>query len=292
MKLARFSVLGSIYVGVISGETLACLTGRIGGLSSDMIDLIANWRELAPEVRRLSGSVDFRLSDVRLLAPVARPGKVMGIGLNYSDHIEESGMARPEFQTWFTKAVTSIAGPFDAIELPRVSSALDYEAELVFIVGKGGRHIPEAKANDAIFGYCAGNDVSVRDWQLRTGQFALGKSFDTHAPIGPWIVTSDAIDARNLAIRSFVNCEERQRSNTRHLIFDCAAQVAHLSQAMTLEPGDIAFTGTPSGVGAAMKPPKFLRVGDRVRVEIDGIGAIENEVIEERTRFRDNTSPP
>jgi 2-keto-4-pentenoate hydratase/2-oxohepta-3-ene-1,7-dioic acid hydratase in catechol pathway len=216
------------------------------------------------------------LADVHLLAPVARPGKVMAIGLNYADHIRESGQETPRHQTWFSKAVTAINGPFDPIEIPRASAMVDYEAELVVVIGKRCRHVARDRAAEAIFGYCAGNDVSVRDWQLRTLQWVLGKSFDTHAPIGPWIVTADELgNPHTLGIRCFVNGEKRQDSNTSNLVFDVYDQIAHLSEAMTLEPGDLIFTGTPGGVGGAMKPPQFLKTGDKVRVEIDRIGAIE-----------------
>jgi 2-keto-4-pentenoate hydratase/2-oxohepta-3-ene-1,7-dioic acid hydratase in catechol pathway len=156
------------------------------------------------------------------------------------------------------------------------SEQVDYEAELVVIISKRSRHVTKELAPAVVFGYCAGNDVSVRDWQLRSSQWVLGKSFDTHAPIGPWIVTPDEIiDPHALGIRCFVNGEERQNSNTRHLIFNVFEQITHLSTAMTLEPGDIIFTGTPGGVGLAMNPPRWLKPGDRVRVEIDRIGAIE-----------------
>ncbi len=159
---------------------------------------------------------------------------------------------------------------------------MDYEAELVFVIGKRCRHVSAADAPGVVFGYCAGNDVSVRDWQFRTPQYMLGKSFDTHAPFGPWIVTADEIgDPHTLGIRSFVNGELRQNSNTKHLIFKVWDQIALVSQAMTLEPGDIVFTGTPGGVGVAMTPPSFLKIGDRVRVEIDRIGAIEATIVPE-----------
>lgn len=281
MRLARFSVGGGPLVGLVDGNSVTSLSDRIPGLRSEMIGLIAAWDEYADRIKAAGAAADYRLSEVTLLAPVPRPGKIFGIGLNYADHIAESGLQRPEHQLWFSKAVTSVAGPYDPIQRPAVSTALDYEAELVFVVGKRCRHVPSAQADTAIFGYCAGNDVSVRDWQMRTGQFTIGKSFDTHAPFGPFIVTRDEIDPRGLGIRSFVNGEKRQDSNTRNLIFDCAAQVAHLSQAMTLEPGDVIFTGTPGGVGVAMKPPRFLEAGDRVKIEIDGIGFIENEVVDE-----------
>lgn len=162
-----------------------------------------------------------------------------------------------------------------------MSKIFDYEAELVFVIGRRCKHVPRDKAHEVIFGYCAGNDLSVRDWQVRTKQVTMGKSFDTCAPFGPYIVTPDELDVGNLGIRSFVNGELRQNSNTRHLIFDPPAQVEYLSSGMTMEPGDIVFTGTPAGVGALMDPKCWLRPGDKVRIEIDGIGAIENEVAQE-----------
>jgi len=189
----------------------------------------------------------------------------------------------PPHQIWFTKAVTSINGPFDPIELPIASAQVDYEAELVVIIGNRCKHVPKESAADVVFGYCAGNDVSVRDWQMQTAQWVLGKSFDTHAPIGPWIVTADEIgDPHTMGIRCFVNGERRQNSNTQNLVFNVYEQIAHLSRAMTLEPGDIIFTGTPGGVGLAMRPPQFLKAGDKVRVEIDRIGFIEAEMQPER----------
>jgi 2-keto-4-pentenoate hydratase/2-oxohepta-3-ene-1,7-dioic acid hydratase in catechol pathway len=244
-----------------------------------MIDLMAAWHDLAPALAKVSSApADFALADVTLRAPVPRPGKIMGIGLNYADHAAEAKMDIPAEQLWFSKAVTSVADPYGIIEAPKVSTALDYEAELVFVIGKRCRHVSRVDARSVIFGYCAGNDVSVRDWQFKTSQFMLGKSFDTHAPFGPWIVTPDEIDPHDRDIRCFVNGERRQSSNTRQLIYNCYDQVAFLSQAMTLEPGDVFFTGTPSGVGAVMKPPRWLKDGDVVRVQIEGIGAIENTV--------------
>jgi ureidoglycolate lyase len=281
MRLARFSAGAVPRLGVVHGDSITDLSARVKGLPETMTALIEAWGEYAGSIAALPESADYRLSEVRLLAPIERPGKILGIGLNYADHIAEVNMEMPKHQIWFSKPPTAVRGPFDSVERPVVSPALDYEAELVFIIGRRCRHVPEAHAHKVIFGYCAGNDFSVRDWQLRTGQFMIGKSFDTHAPFGPWIVTPDEIDAANLGIRCFVNGEKRQDSNTCHLVFTPAAQVAHLSQAMTLEPGDVIFSGTPGGVGGAMNPPQFLRNGDRVRVEIDGIGAIENQVVDE-----------
>jgi len=176
----------------------------------------------------------------------------------------------------------AVNGPFDPIEIPTASNDVDYEAELVFVVGRRCRHVAKADAAACVFGYCAGNDVSVRDWQYASPQWILGKSFDTHAPFGPFLVTADEVgDPHTLGIRCLVNGQTRQSSNTRELVFNVYDQIAHLSEAMTLEPGDVIFTGTPGGVGVAMKPPGFLRAGDTVRVEIDRIGALEARVVAE-----------
>jgi 2-keto-4-pentenoate hydratase/2-oxohepta-3-ene-1,7-dioic acid hydratase in catechol pathway len=248
-----------------------------------MSSLIEHWSTYS---ERLSKVVKFEwaLNEVRLHAPVARPGKIFAIGLNYADHAAEGGLPPTTEQIWFSMPGTAVNGPYDAIERPLVSERLDYEAELVVVIGKGGRHLTREEAKNAVFGYCVGNDVSVRDWQNRTSQFTLGKSFDTHAPFGPWIVTADSVEATDLGIASYVNGEQRQSSRTRYLIFDVPAQIMHLSKAMTLEPGDVIFTGTPAGVAAVMKPPKWLKDGDVVRVEIESIGYIENKVVNERPR--------
>src|SRR5277367_3764716 len=194
MKLAQFSVDGSKSIGLVLDNGIVDLRNRIPSDVVTMVDLIERWQELRPTPQSLvNRSPDFALSQVVLRAPITRPGKIFGIGLNYADHAADANMELPADQLWFTKAPTAIADPFGAIQLPKVSGALDYEAELVFVIGKKCRHVPHDKAAEVIFGYCAGNDVSVRDWQLKTSQFSLGKSFDTHAPIGPWIVTADSI---------------------------------------------------------------------------------------------------
>jgi 2-keto-4-pentenoate hydratase/2-oxohepta-3-ene-1,7-dioic acid hydratase in catechol pathway len=258
--------------GVVVGDAIA--PTRIAGT---LVDLICEWDAVKDEVKRASeaGPV-ISLAHVKLLAPIARPGKIFAIGLNYADHIAESQMERPTVQVWFTKAVTSINGPFDPVQIATASQHVDYEVELVAVIGKRGRSIRNADAARYVFGYCVGNDVSERLWQSRTPQWSLGKSFDTHAPIGPWITTADEVgDPHALDLRCFVNGEKRQDSNTKHLIFNLWDQIEHLSQAMTLEPGDLVFTGTPSGVGVAMDPRQFLKLGDVVRCEIDKVGVIE-----------------
>jgi len=280
MKLATYSIDGTERVGAVKGDGLIDLTG----VAATMIDLIARWDDVKARVAQLvaTGKPDHLLKDVRLLAPVPRPQKVLAIGLNYADHIAESGAQTPERQIWFAKLGNAINGANDPIQIPKASKAIDWEAELVFVIGKRCRHVPKEKAHEVIFGYACGNDVSVRDWQFHTAQWIVGKSFDTHAPIGPWIVTSDEIgDPHALGIRCIVNGVTKQNSNTGNLVFNCFDQIAYLSEAMTLEPGDMVFTGTPGGVGQSMKPPQYLKAGDTVRIEIDKIGGIEAKCVAE-----------
>jgi 2-keto-4-pentenoate hydratase/2-oxohepta-3-ene-1,7-dioic acid hydratase in catechol pathway len=227
------------------------------------------------------------LEQVRLLAPV-QPRKYLAIGLNYSDHIAESGLQAPEVPFFFNKQVTCVVGPGAAIHMPKVSNLLDYEAELAIVIGKRCRHVSVEDAREVIAGYTIANDVSVRDWQLRTPTMTIGKSFDTHGPLGPWIVTADELgDPHKLGIRAFVNGEKRQDANTGEMVFNCFEQVSHLSEAFTLEPGDVIATGTPAGVGAARQPfPEgLLKIGDVVRIEIDGIGELQNTVVPEPEGF-------
>ncbi len=279
MKLATFEAGSDSQLGAVVDGVIVPLNAAAPALPAEMIGLISAWPQVEHEVRRIAGAGlgALPLDQVRLLAPIRRPGKIMAIGLNYADHIAESRMDTPTNQVWFSKASTSANGPYQPIQVPRVSQALDYEAELVAVIGQGGRHISASDAAGAIFGYCCGNDATERAWQHRTPQWVLGKSFDTHAPFGPWITTTDeASDPHSLSIRCLVNGEVRQNSNTRHLVFNVWDQIEHISQAMTLEPGDLIFTGTPGGIGAAMKPMRFLKPGDRVRVEIEGLGALDN----------------
>ena len=285
MKLATFSAGGAPELGLVSDGRIVSLSRAAPSLAVDMTDLIARWPTLEAEVRRIDADASaesLALADVVLQAPIRRPGKIMAIGLNYADHIDESKMETPKIQVWFSKAPTCANGPYDDIQIPKVSPFVDYEAELVAVVGQGGKHIAAGDASKALFGFCCGNDVTERMWQHRVPQWVLGKSFDSHAPFGPWITTLDeAPDPHGRAIRCLINGEVRQNSNTEHLVFNVWDQIEHLSQAMTLEPGDLIFTGTPGGVGAAMDPRVFLKAGDVVRVEIDGLGALENRCANE-----------
>lgn len=251
---------------------------------NEMIVLLADGKTaLANLIEKIYSDKDrVDLADVELLAPVPRPGKYFGVSLNYHEHIEETGKEQPEFPTFFNKQVTCIIGPGAAIHRPRVSEKLDYEGELGIVIGKRCRHVTKEQAKEVIAGYTICNDVSVRDWQIRSHTWTLGKSFDTHGPIGPWIVTADEIeDPHNLDIKTWVNTEQRQNHNTNQMIFDCYYLVEYLSTVMTLEPGDIIATGTGSGVGVKMKPRGYMKPGDVVRIEIEKIGILENPVIEE-----------
>ena len=224
-------------------------------------------------------------SEVKLLAPISRPPKIIAIGLNYADHLEEVRAAGREMETpvvpmIFNKQSLSATGPYEDIHDPKVSEMLDFEGELTFVIGKKCRHVPKEKAHEVIAGYTIANDLSVRDWQLRVPTFTIGKSFDTHCPFGPAIVTPDEIaDPHNLDLFTEVNGEQRQSSNTKHLIFNCFDLVEHLSTAFTLEPGDLVLTGTPGGVGVVAG--KFLKKGDVIKISIAELGYIENKVIDE-----------
>jgi 2-keto-4-pentenoate hydratase/2-oxohepta-3-ene-1,7-dioic acid hydratase in catechol pathway len=217
----------------------------------------------------------------RLTAPIPRPPKIFAIGLNYKDHIAESGMPAPGVPIVFAKFVNSVCGPCDPIQRPNVSDELDYEGEFGVVIGSACRHVPRERAHEVIGGYLVANDVSVRDWQRSSPQWSMGKSFDTHCPIGPWLTLADEVDADSLRVRTWVNGELRQDSNTSNLLFGAYDLIAFLSQACTLEPGDVILTGTPGGVGGALNPPRYLVPGDEVRVEVETLGAIVNPVIEE-----------
>jgi len=281
MKLATFSYHNICQVGAIDGEEIITVGGENPG---NMIDFLESGENAKQQLREKisSGKDRIALADINLLAPVTRPPKFFGVSLNYADHIEETGLERPEYPTLFNKQSTCVVGPGEAIHKPRISDKLDYEGELGIIIGKRCRHISRESAREVIAGYTICNDVTVRDWQARSHTWTLGKSFDTHGPTGPWIVTTDEItDPHSLDIKTWVNEELRQSSNTKHLIFDCDYLIEYLSTVMTLEPGDIIATGTSSGVGVMMKPRGYMKAGDVVRIEIEKIGVLENPVIEE-----------
>jgi len=283
MRLATFTHEGSTRLGLADGDEIVDLAAAAPGLPREMIEFLEAGTEAMETARAaIAQGARIPLADVRLEAPIARPPKFLAVGLNYADHVAESGMDTPEHPTIFNKQSTCVTGPSDPVHVPKASHVLDYEGELGIVIGRRGRHVSRDDAADYIAGYVIVNDVTVRDWQFRTPTWTMGKSFDTHGPIGPWIVTTDEIvDPHQLALRTYVNEELRQESNTKQLIFDCFFLVEHFSTAFTLEPGDIIATGTPGGVGILSKPPQILKAGDVVRVEIDGIGEIENPIIDE-----------
>lgn len=275
MRLVRFEHAGEAAYGRLEGERVQ----RVAGLT------------LGEALAGKAVGEAFPLASVRLLAPVARPGKILGIGVNYAAHAAESvsfvNTAKPEVQKWFNKQATATNGPYDDVHLPKVSSQLDYEGELVVVIGKAGRHVPRARAMEIVAGFCVGGDYSVRDWQKASQTMIMGKGFDTHAVFGPALVTPDeAGDISGAQIRTFVNGELRQTGRPSDMIHGIAAQIEHLTAAFTLEPGDVIYTGTPAGVGAGFDPPKWLKAGDTVRIEIDGLGHIENKVVEEPDTMR------
>src|SRR5436305_14422729 len=248
---------------------------------------IADWAEAILCITRSAGIPPSgeRLDPgtVKLAAPIARPPKIVCIGLNYRDHAEESNLPIPETPTVFAKFPTAVIGPGQPIVLPKNSTRPDYEAEFAVVIGKRGRHIPEDRWREHVFGYTILNDVSARDFQMATSQWVIGKTFDTFCPMGPAIVTVDEIDdPHNLSITLELSGDVLQSSNTKNLIFGVPQLIAYLSSVFTLEPGDVIATGTPGGVGFARKPPRYLKAGDQVRVRIEGLGELYNPVVAEQ----------
>ena len=252
----------------------------------DMLRLIAGGEDALDRVSRWAysppGGERFEAARVKLLSPVLRPPKIICIGLNYRDHAEEANSPIPEVPTVFAKYATAVTGHGQPIVIPKNSSKPDYEAEFAVVIGKGGRHIPEERWREHVFGYTIVNDVSARDFQFATPQWTMGKTFDTFAPMGPCIVTADEIDdPHSLDISLMLSGEVMQNSNTRNLIFGVPKLIAFLSSVFTLEPGDVIATGTPGGVGFARKPPRWLKPGDECRVQVQGIGELVNPVVAE-----------
>jgi 2-keto-4-pentenoate hydratase/2-oxohepta-3-ene-1,7-dioic acid hydratase in catechol pathway len=292
MRLCRFATATNApALGVVEGEEVVDLSAA--AVPSEPAATLASVgrggiEELAAEAPRLP------LGEIRLLAP-AVPRKYLAIALNYADHIAEMGMEAPEIPTFFNKQVTCVAGPGAEVHMPKVSTFLDYEAELALVIGKRCRHVPVERAHEVIAGYTCANDVSVRDWQGQARTMTIGKSFDTHGPLGPWLVTPEEVgDPQDLRVRCYVDDELRQDASTAEMVFDCFQQVSHLSEAFTLEPGDVIATGTPAGVGLGRKPVRenLLHVGQTVRVQIERIGELVNTVVEEPDGFLAESPPP
>ena len=279
MRIVTFQLPGAApAAGVVTPDGVISLTPA--GFASTL-DLIVGGAAALEKARGATGPA-IPLSSVELLAPIPRPPKIICVGLNYRDHAIESNMQIPTVPTIFCKFPTALIGPGDPIVLPKNSTQPDYEAEFAFVIGKGGRHIAAESWREHVFGYTHVNDVSARDFQMATTQWIMGKTFDTFCPMGPSIVTADEIaDPHALDISLTINGELLQNSNTKHLIFRIPELIAHLSSVFTLEPGDVVSTGTPSGVGFARKPPRWLRPGDDVVVRVQGLGELRNPVVAE-----------
>lgn len=295
MRLARYLHSNMESYGVLVDDRIICLLALPKALKyppslslDELISLGYRGTKIVEQIMKSSTQNEKRdatisLDDVTLLAPVPSPPKIVCLGLNYKDHAEEQGKDIPDEPIIFMKPRTAIIGPDQPIVRPKLVEQLDYEAELAIVIGEKGKNIPVSEAKKYIFGYTAFNDVSARDIQFKDRQWTRGKSFDTFAPMGPCITTAGQIeDPNNLGVRTRVNGELRQNSSTRNMVFNVYEVVYHLSQVMTLEPGDIIATGTPAGVGVFMKPkPKFLSPGDLVEVEIEKIGTLRNMVSKE-----------
>jgi 2-keto-4-pentenoate hydratase/2-oxohepta-3-ene-1,7-dioic acid hydratase in catechol pathway len=288
MKLASYLRTGRASYGVVRDGTVHDL-GAMASAPADLMALLAlgdaghGWLNAS-----LDTAPTIALAEVHLQAPIPAPRKFLGLGGNYESHLAEAlkiNLARPKGQVWFNKQVSCVNGPYDPVHLPRISRLFDYEGELGVVIGRRCRHVRREEAMQMVAGYVVVNDMSVRDWQMRTPTHTLGKSFDTHGPFGPWIVTRDELpDPHVLRLRTWVNGELRQDGNTSEMTHRVEDMLVELSTCFTLEPGDVLTTGSPAGVGGLMDPPNYLRIADVVRIEIEGIGAIENTVIEEPPR--------
>ncbi|MEC8620512.1 MAG: fumarylacetoacetate hydrolase family protein, partial [Pseudomonadota bacterium] len=273
MRLISFTESANTRIGLLQGEHIIDLSKVAPSLPNDMLSFLeAGDGAMLQAAQHTNASGHYSALDVAIEAPLRRPPKILAIGLNYRAHAEESNMDIPKHPMVFTKQSTSANGPFAPIHSPTETQMLDYEGELGVVIGKRCRRVSKQDANRVIAGFCVLNDVSVREWQFLATppQFTMGKSWDTHNPFGPAIVTPDEVDPHNLMLRTFVNGDLRQETNTNDLIFNCYDIIEFLTTAFTLEPGDVIATGTPSGVGISMQPQGTLQLGDVVKVEIDG----------------------
>ena len=282
MRIINFETGGSLGIAADEGSGWHGLTQRDSEFPGTLPELIAQGADLLRIGRSLGQSPAIDLNAVRLLPPVPVPPKILAVGLNYDDHLQESGLKKPDYPEIFARFATSLIAHQEPIRRPRESTALDYEAELAVVIGKPGRRIPQEQALDHVAGYSLFNDASLRDFQLRTPQWTMGKNFDGTGSFGPWLVTPDAVPpgARGLRIQGRLNGRVMQDSRTDLLIFSVPALIEMISVAMSLERGDVIITGTPGGVGAARKPPVFMKAGDIFEVDIEGLGVLTNPVQE------------
>jgi acylpyruvate hydrolase len=287
MRLAVFEHAGSARLGLVDGDSVIDLAEAAPNLPRDLIGLIRAgapaFAAAAQVVRTARPSSRHELAELRFLAPIQNPGKIICLGLNYADHAKEGGHAKPEYPSFFMRCATSLVAHGEPMLRPQASIQLDYEAELVAVVGRTARHVAKDKALDCIAGYSCFNDGSVRDYQRKSTQWTIGKNFDKTGGFGPWFVTADELPpgAAGLAIQSRLNGQVMQSANTSDMLVPVAETVALLTDCLTLEPGDLLVMGTPAGVGHARKPPVWMKHGDTIEVEIEKIGVLSNLIEDE-----------
>ena len=282
MRLVTFTDTGSTRIGILQDDKIVDLAVAAPDLPQEMVGFLeAGEGALAKAKAAANADASVRLADVTLESPILRPPKILAVGLNYREHVEETGRELPKVPIIFNKQSTSATGPFAPILRPKESVAMDYEGEMGVVIGKRCRRVPKERSGEVIAGYTVLNDVTIRDWQRRSPTMTMGKSWDSHCPMGPAIVTPDEVDISKLDLKTSINGEVRQHSDTSFLIFDVPTLIEHLSTAFTLEPGDVIATGTCAGVAAAMEGTPWLKHGDVVRVEIESLGAIENIVADD-----------
>lgn len=284
MKLATILLDGQRHVGALTDRGLALLDVPAG---TDLGDLLRQGTGLA--ALQALAAASQRLVDpaqVRFLPPIAEPPKIVCVGLNYADHTKESPYEQPDYPTLFLRTATSLNGHDAVVERPLVSDSLDFEGEMVVVLGQGGRHIPKERALDCVFGYAVGNEISVREYQFKSPQWTVGKNFDGTAPWGPYLVTADELPpgGRGLRLQTRLNGETMQSADTADMLFDVATVISTLSEAITLQPGDVIFSGTPAGVGFGRNPKLYMKDGDRVEVEIERIGLLRNTIRDAQRR--------
>lgn len=288
MRLATIETWAGPRAALLVGDSLLDIHATDSNLPANLRQILSGGPEMLKAVADLAqrpAAVKVPLAQAKFHAPIVDPQKILCVGLNYKDHAAESGSPIPKDPVLFSKYATALIGHGETIVLPKVSQEVDYEAEFVIVIGKRGRHIARENALAHVAGYTVGHDVSARDWQLKKDgkQWMVGKTFDTFAPCGPFLVTRDEVaDPRALPIRLRLNGQVMQNSNTNQMIFGVEDLLAYISQVVTLEPGDLIYTGTPPGVGTARKPPVYLKDGDVVEVEIDGLGLLRNPVKQEK----------
>lgn len=287
MRLVTFEQSGAARLGVCIGDSVVDLSLAAPDQPRDLVGLIHAGQHAFAAVERAAGDAPGTartpLAQVKFLPPVPHPGKIICLGLNYVDHAAEGGHAKPTYPSFFMRVATSLTGHREPIVRPPCSIQLDYEAELAVVVGRTARHVSQADALDIVAGYSCFNDGSIRDYQRKTGQWTIGKNFDRTGGFGPWMVTPDEVPAgaAGLSIQSRLNGQVMQNANTRDMLFPVAETIALLTECLTLEAGDVIVMGTPAGVGHARKPPVWMKQGDTIEIDIEGIGVLANPIRDE-----------